>query len=101
MHPTNGGFPGKIINENQYEDPNISDDEELSEEDKEKLNDKKYKICLYELLCGMILMGFAESHNKLRMLFNLFDFDQNLIGLEQDEFILFVTITLEAWGRFT
>ena len=58
------------------------------------------KLCVYELVTGMILTSYSEDFNKIRMLFNLLDFDNNQ-GLDLDEFILLVTFILEAWGRLT
>ncbi|CDW75685.1 ef hand family protein [Stylonychia lemnae] len=62
--------------------------------------DLKKKLCFYELLAGMIMMSYSEEHNKVRMLYVLFDFD-NYQFLDKDEFVLLIMLTLEAWGRFT
>lgn len=94
FHPNNGGI-------NQYElDPTESEEEGMRPEEKEKRNDIKRKVCLYELLSGMTMMSYAEEHNKMRMLFNIFDFDNNQ-GLEQDEFTVMIIILIESWGRIT
>lgn len=55
---------------------------------------------MYEILVIMILLSYAEDYNKIRMLFNVFDFDNNQ-GLELDEFILLTIIILEGWGRIS
>lgn len=69
--PNNGVFT------NTNYDPTESEEESMRPEEKEKRKDIKSKICIYELLSAMTLMSYAEEHNKLRMLFNLFDFDNN------------------------
>jgi hypothetical protein len=48
----------------------------------------------------MTLMSYSQEHNKVRMIFNIFDFDNNY-GLESDEFTLMIIIVLEGWFRFT
>ena len=55
---------------------------------------------MYEIIVIMILLSYAEDFNKIRMLFNVFDFDNNQ-GLELDEFILSTIIVLEGWGRIS
>eukprot|EP00347_Sterkiella_histriomuscorum_P012318 403369049 len=65
-----------------------------------KINEQQKTICFYELLSAMIIMSYAEEHNKIRMLFVLYDFD-NYQYLDRDQFLLLVIVTLEAWGRFT
>lgn len=81
-------------------DPSESELEDMSPEEKVKVADRKSKICLYEILSVMVLMSYAEEHNKVRMLFNLFDFENNQ-GLEQEEFVVMTIIILEGWGRFS
>ena len=49
----------------------------------------------------MILTSYSKNHNKLRMLFLLFDFDNTIVGLGREEFNLMSIIVLEAWGRLT
>ena len=45
-------------------------------------------------------MSFAEVQNKIRIIFSLFDFDNNH-SLDQDEFILMLVIFLECWARLS
>lgn len=59
----------------------LSDEEDMNPEEKIKIRDKRSRVCIYEVLSCMIIMAHAEEHNKVRMLFNLFDFDNNA-GLE-------------------
>ena len=77
-----------------------SDENGTKNEKKKKRDERKSKLNFYEIMTAMILMSYSEDYNKIRMLFNLFDFDNNQ-GLDIDEFTLMVMLILESWGRTT
>ena len=35
------------------------------------------KVNIYEILCGMVVVGYANYYQKIRFIYSMFDFDGN------------------------
>lgn len=58
------------------------------------------KVNIYEILSGMIAIAYANYYQKLRMLFALFDFDEDH-SMNQAELAIMTGCFCLGWSRFT
>ena len=59
---------------------------------------KIHKVSVFELLTIMAVMAYSNYYNKIRFIFNLFDFDGNH-SIDLDEIAVMVVWFLEGWGK--
>jgi Ca2+-binding EF-hand superfamily protein len=70
------------------------------------INDNKIKkwntdrVSIYEILCGMTVIAYANYFQKIRFIFTLFDYDGNQ-AIDINEISIMVNAICKGWSRFT
>ena len=57
-------------------------------------------ISVYEILTGMTVVAYANYYQKVRFIYNLFDFDGNQ-AIDINEISILVIAFCQGWSRFT
>ena len=57
-------------------------------------------VNIYEVLCGMTVIAYANYFQKIRFIYNLFDFDGNQ-AVDINEISIMVICFCAGWSRYT
>jgi hypothetical protein len=58
------------------------------------------KVNIYEVLCGMTVVAYANFYHKVRFIYALFDFDGNQ-AIDINEISIMAICYCLGWQRFT
>jgi hypothetical protein len=57
------------------------------------------RVNIYEILCGMAIIAYANYYQKVRFIYTLFDFDGNQ-AIDINEISIMVNCVCLGWSRY-
>jgi hypothetical protein len=58
------------------------------------------RVSIYEILCGLTVVAYANYYQKIRFIYTLFDFDGNQ-AIDMNEIAIIVISFCKGWQKFS